>query len=174
MHRCCLQVFPDVGNNAVVISLQDGPVVDGDVKVMFESSAVSTSILFTPFLKKHLEGSLTFSLTGLSFTSRVFLKATKMFLSTSGSTPPSQRGTSRFLQLNDHLSDVLESDVSVSDSELSPNCPQAVSTPGRAGQPTQTQDLGPVQGRLWCHHVLLRTLIKRYEGEKQLVTFNDG
>uniref|UniRef100_A0A665TVL2 Phosphatidylinositol 3,4,5-trisphosphate 3-phosphatase TPTE2-like n=1 Tax=Echeneis naucrates TaxID=173247 RepID=A0A665TVL2_ECHNA len=32
-------VFPDVGNNAAVISLQDGPVVDGDVKVMFESSA---------------------------------------------------------------------------------------------------------------------------------------
>ncbi|KAM8834886.1 putative tyrosine-protein phosphatase TPTE [Synchiropus picturatus] len=32
-------VFPDVGNNAVVISLQNGPVVDGDVKVMFESSA---------------------------------------------------------------------------------------------------------------------------------------
>ncbi|XP_034034233.1 putative tyrosine-protein phosphatase TPTE [Thalassophryne amazonica] len=32
-------VFPDVGNNAVVISLKNGPVVDGDVKVMFESSA---------------------------------------------------------------------------------------------------------------------------------------
>lgn len=32
-------VFPDVGNNAAVISLQNGPVVDGDVKVMFESSA---------------------------------------------------------------------------------------------------------------------------------------
>ncbi|XP_045064159.1 putative tyrosine-protein phosphatase TPTE isoform X1 [Coregonus clupeaformis] len=32
-------VFPDVGNNAVVISLQEGPVVSGDVKVMFESSA---------------------------------------------------------------------------------------------------------------------------------------
>uniref|UniRef100_A0A8C1I8Z3 Transmembrane phosphatase with tensin homology n=1 Tax=Cyprinus carpio TaxID=7962 RepID=A0A8C1I8Z3_CYPCA len=33
-------VFPDTGNNAVVISLQEGPVVTGDVKVMFESSAV--------------------------------------------------------------------------------------------------------------------------------------
>uniref|UniRef100_A0A8C2GNF4 Transmembrane phosphatase with tensin homology n=1 Tax=Cyprinus carpio TaxID=7962 RepID=A0A8C2GNF4_CYPCA len=32
-------VFPDTGNNAVVISLQEGPVVTGDVKVMFESSA---------------------------------------------------------------------------------------------------------------------------------------
>ncbi|XP_056141128.1 putative tyrosine-protein phosphatase TPTE [Lampris incognitus] len=32
-------VFPDVGNNAAVISLQDGPAVEGDVKVMFESSA---------------------------------------------------------------------------------------------------------------------------------------
>ncbi|XP_048840453.1 putative tyrosine-protein phosphatase TPTE [Brienomyrus brachyistius] len=35
--KCTL--FPDAGNNAVVISLQDGPVVSGDVKVMFESSA---------------------------------------------------------------------------------------------------------------------------------------
>ena len=34
-------MFPDVGNNAAVISLQNGPVVEGDVKVMFESSAVS-------------------------------------------------------------------------------------------------------------------------------------
>ncbi|KAK9968274.1 hypothetical protein ABG768_002608 [Culter alburnus] len=32
-------VFPDTGNNAVVISLQEGPVVTGNVKVMFESSA---------------------------------------------------------------------------------------------------------------------------------------
>ncbi|KAM3869469.1 putative tyrosine-protein phosphatase TPTE [Diretmus argenteus] len=32
-------VFPDAGSNAAVISLQDGPVVEGDVKVMFESSA---------------------------------------------------------------------------------------------------------------------------------------
>lgn len=55
MHHCCLQVFPDVGSNAVVISLQDGPVVDGDVKVMFESSAVSTSHLS----QTHLKGSLT-------------------------------------------------------------------------------------------------------------------
>lgn len=35
------KVFPDVGSNAAVISLQNGPVVEGDVKVMFESSAVS-------------------------------------------------------------------------------------------------------------------------------------
>ncbi|KAL6473002.1 hypothetical protein MHYP_G00191900 [Metynnis hypsauchen] len=35
--NCAL--FPDVGSNAVVISLQEGPVVSGDVKVMFESSA---------------------------------------------------------------------------------------------------------------------------------------
>lgn len=34
-------MFPDVGNNATVISLPNGPVVEGDVKVMFESSAVS-------------------------------------------------------------------------------------------------------------------------------------
>lgn len=39
-----LKVFPDVGSNAAVISLQDGPVVEGDVKVMFESSAVSVCI----------------------------------------------------------------------------------------------------------------------------------
>ncbi|KAJ8391447.1 hypothetical protein AAFF_G00089210 [Aldrovandia affinis] len=32
-------LLPDEGNNAVVISLQEGPVVSGDVKVMFESSA---------------------------------------------------------------------------------------------------------------------------------------
>ncbi|KPP77925.1 phosphatidylinositol-3,4,5-trisphosphate 3-phosphatase TPTE2-like [Scleropages formosus] len=32
-------LFPDTGNNAVVISLQEGPTVSGDVKVMFESSA---------------------------------------------------------------------------------------------------------------------------------------
>lgn len=30
-----------MGSNAAVISLQNGPVVEGDVKVMFESSAVS-------------------------------------------------------------------------------------------------------------------------------------
>ncbi|XP_012683113.1 putative tyrosine-protein phosphatase TPTE isoform X2 [Clupea harengus] len=35
--RCTL--FPDTGNNAVVISLQDCPVISGDIKVMFESSA---------------------------------------------------------------------------------------------------------------------------------------
>ncbi|XP_049324949.1 putative tyrosine-protein phosphatase TPTE isoform X1 [Astyanax mexicanus] len=33
------RLFPDTENNAVVISLQEGPVVCGDVKVMFESSA---------------------------------------------------------------------------------------------------------------------------------------
>lgn len=32
-------VFPDAGNNAAVISLQNCPIVEGDVKVMFESSA---------------------------------------------------------------------------------------------------------------------------------------
>ncbi|XP_051902812.1 putative tyrosine-protein phosphatase TPTE isoform X1 [Hippocampus zosterae] len=32
-------VFPDVGSNAAVISLQNGPAVQGDVKVMFESTA---------------------------------------------------------------------------------------------------------------------------------------
>lgn len=32
-------VFPDTGSNAVAISLQNGPVVCGDVKVMFQSSA---------------------------------------------------------------------------------------------------------------------------------------
>nr|XP_057943105.1 putative tyrosine-protein phosphatase TPTE [Doryrhamphus excisus] len=36
-HNC--SVFPDVGNNAAIISLPNGPVVQGDVKVMFESSA---------------------------------------------------------------------------------------------------------------------------------------
>ncbi|XP_048092649.1 putative tyrosine-protein phosphatase TPTE isoform X1 [Alosa pseudoharengus] len=35
--KCAL--FPDTGNNAVVISLQDCPVISGDIKVMFESSA---------------------------------------------------------------------------------------------------------------------------------------
>ncbi|KAL2094377.1 hypothetical protein ACEWY4_009096 [Coilia grayii] len=35
--RCAL--FPDTGSNAVVISLQDCPVISGDIKVMFESSA---------------------------------------------------------------------------------------------------------------------------------------
>lgn len=38
------KVFPDVGSNAAVISLLNGPVVEGDVKVMFESSAVSACI----------------------------------------------------------------------------------------------------------------------------------
>ncbi|XP_014327262.1 phosphatidylinositol 3,4,5-trisphosphate 3-phosphatase TPTE2-like isoform X1 [Xiphophorus maculatus] len=33
------KVFPDAGSNAAVISLQNGPMVEGDVKVMFESSA---------------------------------------------------------------------------------------------------------------------------------------
>ena len=42
--ECVLKVFPDVGSNAAVISLLNGPVVEGDVKVMFESSAVSACI----------------------------------------------------------------------------------------------------------------------------------
>ncbi|XP_049321012.1 phosphatidylinositol 3,4,5-trisphosphate 3-phosphatase TPTE2-like [Astyanax mexicanus] len=33
------RLFPDTENNAVVISFQEGPVVCGDVKVMFESRA---------------------------------------------------------------------------------------------------------------------------------------
>ncbi|XP_008425410.1 putative tyrosine-protein phosphatase TPTE isoform X2 [Poecilia reticulata] len=33
------KVFPDAGNNAAVISLENGPLVEGNVKVMFESSA---------------------------------------------------------------------------------------------------------------------------------------
>ncbi|XP_016529000.1 putative tyrosine-protein phosphatase TPTE isoform X1 [Poecilia formosa] len=33
------KVFPDAGSNAAVISLENGPLVEGDVKVMFESSA---------------------------------------------------------------------------------------------------------------------------------------
>lgn len=41
MSAVVFEVFPDVGSNAAVISLQNGPVVEGDVKVMFESSAVS-------------------------------------------------------------------------------------------------------------------------------------
>ncbi|KAJ8280643.1 hypothetical protein GJAV_G00057260 [Gymnothorax javanicus] len=32
-------IFPDISNNAVVISFPEGPVVTGDVKVMFESSS---------------------------------------------------------------------------------------------------------------------------------------
>ncbi|TRY83173.1 hypothetical protein DNTS_020674 [Danionella cerebrum] len=32
-------VFPDVGSNAVVLSLKDAPVLNGDIKLMFESSA---------------------------------------------------------------------------------------------------------------------------------------
>lgn len=35
-------MFPDVGNNAVIISLKNGPVVEGDVKVMFESHVSSS------------------------------------------------------------------------------------------------------------------------------------
>uniref|UniRef100_A0A7N6F759 Phosphatidylinositol-3,4,5-trisphosphate 3-phosphatase n=1 Tax=Anabas testudineus TaxID=64144 RepID=A0A7N6F759_ANATE len=37
--NCEERVFPDVGNNAVLISLENMPVVEGDVKVMFDSSA---------------------------------------------------------------------------------------------------------------------------------------
>lgn len=45
------QLFPDVGNNTVVISLQDGPLVCGDVKVMFESSAVSQLSILMRYVK---------------------------------------------------------------------------------------------------------------------------
>lgn len=45
------QLFPDVGNNTVVISLQDGPLVCGDVKVMFESSAVSQLSILMRYIK---------------------------------------------------------------------------------------------------------------------------
>uniref|UniRef100_A0A671M147 Phosphatidylinositol 3,4,5-trisphosphate 3-phosphatase TPTE2-like n=1 Tax=Sinocyclocheilus anshuiensis TaxID=1608454 RepID=A0A671M147_9TELE len=46
---CFSQVFPDTGNNAVVISLQEGPVVTGDVKVMFESSGLPKGYEDCPF-----------------------------------------------------------------------------------------------------------------------------
>uniref|UniRef100_A0A8C1GG98 Transmembrane phosphatase with tensin homology n=1 Tax=Cyprinus carpio TaxID=7962 RepID=A0A8C1GG98_CYPCA len=45
----CSRVFPDTGNNAVVISLQEGPVVTGDVKVMFESSGLPKGYEDCPF-----------------------------------------------------------------------------------------------------------------------------
>uniref|UniRef100_A0A8C6SWQ1 Transmembrane phosphatase with tensin homology n=1 Tax=Neogobius melanostomus TaxID=47308 RepID=A0A8C6SWQ1_9GOBI len=45
----CVCVFPDVGSNAVVISLQNGPVVDGDVKVMFDSSGIPKGYEDVPF-----------------------------------------------------------------------------------------------------------------------------
>ena len=51
-----------------------------------------------------------------------------------------------------------------------PDSPQAISAQGRAGQPAQTQDLGPVQGGLWCHHVLLRSVIEAPNGTKGLVS----
>lgn len=38
-----------MGSNAVLISLEDGPVVEGDVKVMFDSSAVSTSMYISAY-----------------------------------------------------------------------------------------------------------------------------
>uniref|UniRef100_A0A671P369 Phosphatidylinositol 3,4,5-trisphosphate 3-phosphatase TPTE2-like n=1 Tax=Sinocyclocheilus anshuiensis TaxID=1608454 RepID=A0A671P369_9TELE len=44
-----LQVFPDTGNNAVIISLQEGPVVTEDVKVMFESSGLPKGYEDCPF-----------------------------------------------------------------------------------------------------------------------------
>lgn len=74
------KVFPDVGNNAAVISLLNGPVVEGDVKVMFESSAVSA------LPARSLAPSCSYT-----SVSRVCPKATKTFPSTSGSTPPSSR-----------------------------------------------------------------------------------
>uniref|UniRef100_A0A8C4H5U6 Transmembrane phosphatase with tensin homology n=1 Tax=Dicentrarchus labrax TaxID=13489 RepID=A0A8C4H5U6_DICLA len=45
----CVCVFPDVGSNAAVISLQNGPVVEGDVKVMFESSGLPKGYEDVPF-----------------------------------------------------------------------------------------------------------------------------
>lgn len=47
------KVFPDMGSNAVLISLEDVPVVEGDVKVMFDSSAVSTSLYICDPFKLH-------------------------------------------------------------------------------------------------------------------------
>uniref|UniRef100_A0A673HLH1 Phosphatidylinositol 3,4,5-trisphosphate 3-phosphatase TPTE2-like n=1 Tax=Sinocyclocheilus rhinocerous TaxID=307959 RepID=A0A673HLH1_9TELE len=44
-----IKVFPDTGNNAVIISLQEGPVVTGDVKVMFESSGLPKGYEDCPF-----------------------------------------------------------------------------------------------------------------------------
>uniref|UniRef100_A0A8B9LT88 Transmembrane phosphatase with tensin homology n=1 Tax=Astyanax mexicanus TaxID=7994 RepID=A0A8B9LT88_ASTMX len=43
------QLFPDTENNAVVISLQEGPVVCGDVKVMFESRGLPKGYEDYPF-----------------------------------------------------------------------------------------------------------------------------
>lgn len=53
-----------MGNNAAVISLQNGPVVEGDVKVMFESSAVS---LLPPYLPESSYLSSTFTFLHVSF-----------------------------------------------------------------------------------------------------------
>lgn len=47
--------------------------------------------------------------------------------------------------------------------------PQAVSTQGGAGQPTQTQNVGLVQRGLWCHYVLLRTLIKALHKDEEVL-----
>ncbi|XP_008330889.1 putative tyrosine-protein phosphatase TPTE isoform X2 [Cynoglossus semilaevis] len=47
-HENCT-VFPDVGNNAVIISLKNGPVVEGDVKVMFESHSLPKGYEDVPF-----------------------------------------------------------------------------------------------------------------------------
>lgn len=41
-----LQLFYDPGNNSAVISLDGCPVISGDVKIRFESSAVSELYLF--------------------------------------------------------------------------------------------------------------------------------
>uniref|UniRef100_A0A3B1J7E3 Transmembrane phosphatase with tensin homology n=1 Tax=Astyanax mexicanus TaxID=7994 RepID=A0A3B1J7E3_ASTMX len=43
------QLFPDTENNAVVISFQEGPVVCGDVKVMFESRGLPKGYEDYPF-----------------------------------------------------------------------------------------------------------------------------
>lgn len=79
-------MFPDVGDNAAVISLQNGPVVEGDVKVMFESSAVSA--LTCVLEESSCLTSITFMCSFLIIL-RVSRKDMKMFHSTSGSILPS-------------------------------------------------------------------------------------
>lgn len=47
---------------------------------------------------------------------------------------------------------------------------QAVLAQGRAGQPTQTEDVGPLQGRLWCHHVLHGPIAREDTGNRASVS----
>ena len=87
-------MFPDVGSNSVVISLQEGPLVDGDVKVMFESSAVSVIICLMLVNRSLIpiqtrNGSLwTVPIILRIYIPRVCLKDMKTVPSTFGSTPP--------------------------------------------------------------------------------------